>query len=118
MSSLLCQWKNTGIIKSKLQKDEDCQILNWLTPLDCGTRHSDLLQKRQPGTCQWLLESKDFQNWLNTTQKTLFCPGIPGTGKSVLTSVVVDHLVSSFQDDETVCVAYIYLSFQRRKLHY
>lgn len=103
-----------NIVKSKLQRDEDLQILNWLTPINYGTQHSDLFQRRQPGTCQWLLDSAEYQSWLNIGKQTLFCPGIPGTGKTILTSVVVDHLITRFQNDQTVSIVYIYCSFQRK----
>jgi hypothetical protein len=33
--------------------------------------------------------------------KTLFCPGIPGAGKTMIASIVVNHLKTSFLDDRT-----------------
>jgi len=102
------------IVKSKLQSDEDLQILDWLTPIEYGTQHSDFLHRRQPGTCQWLLDSTQYQTWLNTGKQILFCPGIPGTGKTILTSVVVDHLLTRFQSDQTVSIVYVYCSFRRK----
>ena len=47
-------------------------------------------------------------------QKVLFCPGIPGAGKTILTSIVVDNLVTRFQNNPTIGIAYIYCNFRRK----
>jgi hypothetical protein len=44
----------------------------------------------------------------------LFCPGIPGAGKTILTSIVVDDLCNRFRNDATFGIAYLYCNFQRR----
>ncbi|KAF2182154.1 hypothetical protein K469DRAFT_752251 [Zopfia rhizophila CBS 207.26] len=88
-------------------------ILDWLTPIDYAPQQSDFINRRQAGTGLWLLESTDFQEWMKTG-KTLFCPGIPGAGKTILTSVVVDELNTRFQNDKSVGVAYLYCNFRRQ----
>jgi hypothetical protein len=42
----------------------------------------------------------------------LFCPGIPGAGKTILTSVVVDDLITRFQNNPTISIVYIYCNFK------
>lgn len=64
------------------------------------------------GTGQWLLDSPEFQTWLEKDKQTLFCPGIPGAGKTILTSIVVDELITRFRNDETVGIAYVYCNFR------
>ena len=44
----------------------------------------------------------------------LFCPGIPGAGKTILTSIVVDDLTTRFSNDPSVGIAYVYCNFRRR----
>ena len=66
------------------------------------------------GTGQWLLDSPEFQTWLRADKQTLFCPGIPGAGKTILTSIVVDELTTRFRNDETIGIAYIYCNFRRK----
>jgi hypothetical protein len=55
-----------------------------------------------------------FRTWLGAPGKTLFCPGIPGAGKTILTSIVVDHLLDKYQDSPTVGVAYVYCNFRQQ----
>jgi Cdc6-like AAA superfamily ATPase len=52
---------------------------------------------------------------LQTDKQILFCPGIPGSGKTIITAIVVDSLCTRFQEDPNVGIAYIYCNFQRRQ---
>ncbi|KAH7121183.1 hypothetical protein B0J11DRAFT_59184 [Dendryphion nanum] len=90
-------------------------ILNWLTPVDYTLRQNDNIKRREVGTGQWLLDSDEFQDWLEKDNQTLFCPGIPGAGKTILTSTVVNDLTARFQGDSNVCVAYFYYDFRRQE---
>ncbi|RYP05136.1 hypothetical protein DL764_004021 [Monosporascus ibericus] len=92
---------------------EQQAILNWLTSIDYGPQQSGHFRRRQPGTGQWLLNSDKYQNWLKTSKQTLFCPGIPGAGKTILTSIIIDDLTGRFQQDNSTGIAYIYFNFQR-----
>ncbi|KAL7909981.1 hypothetical protein GGI35DRAFT_447561 [Trichoderma velutinum] len=101
-------------VERKLDRKEDAEILNWLTNIDYGPQQSDNLQRRQLGTGQWLLSSTEYLNWLKSEKQTLFCPGIPGAGKTILTSIVVDDLCKRYTNDTTIGVAYIYCNFQQK----
>ena len=89
-------------------------ILNWLTPIDYTTQQNDFVSRREPGTGKWLLDSAEFKAWVESEKLTLFCPGIPGAGKTILTSIVVEELTTRFRDDQTVGIAYIYCNFRRQ----
>ncbi|KAF4630324.1 hypothetical protein G7Y89_g7821 [Cudoniella acicularis] len=89
-------------------------ILNWLTPVDYALQQNDYTRRRQPGTGQWLLDSPEFQTWLDTAKQTLFCPGIPGAGKTILTSIVINFLSLRFHNDSKTGIAYIYCNFRRQ----
>jgi Cdc6-like AAA superfamily ATPase len=61
------------------------------------------------------LDSTEFQTWLETGTQTLFCPGIPGAGKTIIAAIVVDHLLTSFKDDLATGIAYLYCNFGRQR---
>jgi hypothetical protein len=105
-----------GVVElSRHQHDQErVTILNWLTPVDYAPQQNDCISRRQPGTGQWLLDSAEFKAWVETDKQTLLCLGIPGAGKTILTSVVVEILYTRFQDDLSVGIAYIYCNFQRQ----
>ncbi|KAM0231634.1 hypothetical protein ACHAP5_011003 [Fusarium lateritium] len=100
-------------IHSRQIRQGDIEILDWLTPVDYGLQQSENINTREQGTGHWLIETQEFQAWLSTQGQTLFCRGIPGVGKTILTSVVVDHLVSNLRHNSTIGIAYIYSNFRR-----
>lgn len=93
---------------------EQQAILDWFTPMDYASQQNDFISRRQAGTGQWLLESAEFQEWLKIEKKTLFCPGIPGAGKTIVTAIAIDDLNTRVQNDPTVGIAYLYCNFRRR----
>ncbi|KAH0563399.1 hypothetical protein GP486_002033 [Trichoglossum hirsutum] len=105
---------NVETVKSQLDRNEDLEILNWLTPIDYGPQQSDFIKRRQEGTGTWLLCTDEFNTWLNQRNKALYCSGIPGAGKTILTSVVVDHLCSKYRTDLSVGIAYLYCNFRQQ----
>lgn len=53
------------------------------------------------GTCTWILEDKTFLEWLadeTLKPRVLWFRGTAGTGKSIITSYVIDHLVQQRSD--------------------
>jgi Cdc6-like AAA superfamily ATPase len=82
--------------------------------VDYALQQTDLINSRQEGTGEWLLKSDEFQRWLKQDRQTLFCPGIPGAGKTVMTSVVVHHLHNKFEKEPSIGTAYIYCNFRRQ----
>ena len=89
-------------------------ILQWLNPIDFFSQQHDFFTLRQEGTGQWLLDSAEFKAWVETDKQTLFCPGIPGAGKTILTSIIVEHLTTHFRNNESVGIAYLYCNFRRQ----
>ncbi|KAF3259843.1 hypothetical protein TWF128_003836 [Orbilia oligospora] len=77
---------------------EDQAILNWLTPNDYSLQQNDICRNKRAGTGKWLLNSSEYQYWLATEKQTLFCPGIPGAGKTALTSTIISDLYSRFRE--------------------
>jgi Cdc6-like AAA superfamily ATPase len=99
----------------KRQDDQERRtILDWLTKIDYGTQQSDFIGRRQEGTGQWLLDSDEFQRWSNGSKQTLFCPGIPGAGKTMITSIIVEHLQTNFRNDLGIGIAYLYCNFRQQ----
>ncbi|KAM3068553.1 hypothetical protein ACMFMG_011084 [Clarireedia jacksonii] len=104
----------SNLVCAQSNRDHD-MVLNWLTPTEYGPQHHDYITRCEPGTGQWLLASTEFHHWLETSNQTLFCPGIPGAGKTFQTSLLIKDLVERFQDDPMVGIAYIYCNFQRQQ---
>ncbi|GAB1310132.1 NACHT domain-containing protein [Madurella fahalii] len=100
--------------ETELQKKKE--ILSWLAEGDYTTQQHDYISRLEPGADKWLLRSPGLRAWLDTPKRTLFCPGIPGAGKTIQTSILIDHLIETFHNDPTVIVAYLYCNFQRQQV--
>ncbi|PHH92415.1 hypothetical protein CDD83_7484 [Cordyceps sp. RAO-2017] len=89
-------------------------VLDWLTPIDFAIKQSEITSERQSGTGQWLLDSSEYKSWVENENQTLFCPGMPGAGKTTLTSIVIEHLTTLFQRDRNIGIAYLYIEYRRQ----
>jgi hypothetical protein len=96
------------------RRAEQQAIFNWLTPMNYSSKQNDFIDRRQAGTGQWFLESAEFQEWLELQKETLFCPGIPGAGKTIITAIVISELNARFQNDPDVGIAYLYCDFRQQ----
>ena len=63
-------------LNNMVESEERLRILTWLSPLDFGTRLSEMLNRRQKGTGTWLLESQPFTAWLKGDIRAIWCPGM------------------------------------------
>ncbi|EPS41710.1 hypothetical protein H072_4397 [Dactylellina haptotyla CBS 200.50] len=101
-------------IESIVDNNNTAKIIHWLSSNNYGYRQTYNLGLQESGTGQWLLESPKFKRWQNSENggQTLFCRGIPGSGKSVMTAIVIEHLQNFYKGDETIGIAYIYFDFK------
>jgi hypothetical protein len=73
-------------------------LTSWLQPASVGEDLRELLNRRYVGTCRWILDKAEFKGWRSNLSPVLWLHGKPGSGKSVLTAALVEHL----QKEETV----------------
>ena len=55
---------------------ESMEAIAWLSPLNFRIKQNDVFRACHPGTGRWLLQSTEFQDWLDGGTKTIWCPGI------------------------------------------
>ncbi|KAK6359883.1 hypothetical protein TWF696_001012 [Orbilia brochopaga] len=116
---------STGDSTSESKRQENLQeaplegksaIIQWLSKL-CPEDHSSeinsLSPQRTPGTGQWFLDSVDFQAWLDQSKQILFCHGMPGAGKSMIASLVVDNLSQRRQGSTFESFGMAHMFFRR-----
>lgn len=99
------------VIESRLDVIRHEKLMGWISPTNFPSRQSDLMTCRQKGTGQWFLEAPEFTKWLHGANKTLFCPGIPGAGKTMIAAIVINHLLELMWSG-AVGVAYVYCNYK------
>ena len=108
-----------GVVKGveglRIGQDRDRRknALSQLTTIDFEAYHADIASRRANLTGGWLLESAEFTSWWRQqSSSTLWCPGIPGSGKTTLSSLVVDKLRADIATNPSIGLAGIYCSYQ------
>ncbi|ELR06088.1 hypothetical protein VC83_07746 [Pseudogymnoascus destructans] len=110
---------NTKILMARIESREAAlerdNLLARLSTLDFHEKHRDIFAKHHQGTGQWLLKTDEFQRWSTAKKPSmLWCPGIPGAGKTVMTSFVVDHIQEAIQGTKAA-TAYLYCDYKNPK---
>ncbi|KAB8208120.1 hypothetical protein BDV34DRAFT_58181 [Aspergillus parasiticus] len=98
-----------------LHNHEYQTVLDWLTTTDYSSKQNDSIRRRHKGTLDWLLRSREFNEWMTGNNLTLLCPGKPGAGKTTATSLVIDFLSKKLQQPSSIGIAYVYFNFRERQ---
>jgi Cdc6-like AAA superfamily ATPase len=99
-------------IQQNRKREHHCRIVEWISSADFAAEQSNIIAQRQEGTCQWLLNSPEYTSCLHGSKQTLFCTGIPGAGKTMLSAIVVDHL-SRTMECEAVGLTYMFCHYKQ-----
>ena len=80
--------------------------------------HETARRNRHPSTCEWVLNHPKFKTWSKLPAENggqLWINAGPGVGKTVLTSFIIDHFLSSrIQDEQPI---FLYFYFRESRLH-
>ncbi|KAG8160792.1 hypothetical protein KVR01_009056 [Diaporthe batatas] len=95
------------------QRDE---MLDWLSVLEAPKMHEKVVSEVPKVSVggNWLLRSELFRAWKEQDVNRIWYTGDPGAGKSVIASVIIEHLRSwaSIPPQEgNVMLGYLYLSY-------
>ncbi|KAL8797124.1 MAG: hypothetical protein Q9195_000591 [Heterodermia aff. obscurata] len=84
---------NQQQLEKAKKKNLHRQILEAIPSVDTILKHRKLQDLRYPGTGSWIFEDGTFREWRNSAQSSMVCcHGIPGCGKTVLASTIIDEL--------------------------
>jgi hypothetical protein len=96
---------------SQDQEEKLSKIRSWLSAPDPSTNYYKAHKQRQAETGLWLLKSAKFAEWKERAASRLWLYGIPGCGKTILSSTIIEHLLQHCHDDTNMVTAYFYFDF-------
>ena len=105
----------SGVEGLRISQDKDRRknALSQLTTIDFEANHADIASRRANLTGAWFLESAQFTSWWkHESSSILWCPGIPGSGKTTLSSLVIDNLRVEIAKNPNIGLAGIYHSYR------
>jgi hypothetical protein len=79
-------------VKDLALEQRQAELYRWLSPPEPSKNYNKALGLRQEGTGAWLLQSDAFAEWKSQRNSFLWLYGIPGCGKTILSSTVFEHL--------------------------
>ncbi|KAL6355507.1 hypothetical protein LRP88_11101 [Fusarium phalaenopsidis] len=88
----------------------------WNDCMDYIKSHETARETRTEGTGRWLLSDKMYHKWfeIDRSSNVFYCTGRPGSGKTVLTSLVVDEIkdLQQREPSSSIGLAYFYFSYK------
>jgi hypothetical protein len=91
------------------------EVYKWLDDIDPSALHHRACSQYEPGTGDWILRSDDWKAWISGQKRALWIHGIPGAGKTVLTSHLIESVKTHCNDGNTTksnkTYAYYYCYF-------
>ncbi|KAJ0415891.1 purine and uridine phosphorylase [Aspergillus carlsbadensis] len=105
-------------VRRMVQRSDDHErqeIADWISSTNYAALQADYLKRREIGTSTWLLETTEFREW-KAKKGVLYCPGIPGAGKTVFSAVIIDHLQEIKAADESIGLAYVFCNYRQQQI--
>ena len=71
------------------------------------------MQLRDDQTCGWILRQQEWDDWVNGAHRLIWVHGIPGAGKTILASYIIEQATSVLSNRQvTSACLYFYCSYR------
>jgi len=111
-----------GYVKGRMEAQaqvelskENERLLNALSRFRPTNHHKTNSKLRHEATGSWFLSGQHMARWMSQPNSKLWVYGIPGAGKTVLASAVIDQALSISNADHAV--AYFYCDYKDQETH-
>ncbi|KAN0142132.1 Ankyrin repeat-containing domain protein [Lactarius tabidus] len=98
-----------GIKWNQIEQD----VRKWFSPPDPSVNYNAACEAYQKGTAAWFLQGTIFKEW-ELIDSLLWIHGKPGSGKSILSSAIIKH-VMSLRDASHASLAYFFFDFRDKE---
>ncbi|KAK3370926.1 hypothetical protein B0T24DRAFT_627387 [Lasiosphaeria ovina] len=97
-------------IQTALSDIEQREVYKWLEGIDPSSLHHRACSQYEPGTGDWVLRSDDWKAWISGPKRALWIHGIPGAGKTILASHLIENIKTRCNDGDAAASrnAYVY----------
>lgn len=91
------------------------KVLKWLVTTDPSLNHNTACALHDSHTGTWVTRSKEYRDWKDGSARFLWFHGIPGAGKTILFSYIVEDIKQSCKTlgSKDVTCSYYYCYFGR-----
>ncbi|KAL8670775.1 MAG: hypothetical protein Q9168_004697 [Polycauliona sp. 1 TL-2023] len=113
-TSIVMALRDTTLESKATARRKD--ILAWLNAPDPTSKYSNGLKARHTGTGSWYVDSDAFDRWKKEVNSISWLWGIPGCGKTVLSTTIIEKLTDLCSRNQDHALAYFYFAFDDQAL--
>ncbi|KAF2460324.1 ankyrin repeat-containing domain protein, partial [Lineolata rhizophorae] len=92
----------------------------WLSAPDPSPNYQKALKEHHPDNGHWFLRSQKYENWKSEAASIMWLHGIPGCGKTILSSGVIKDISESseeYLDSHSPVTVYFFFDFKDPRKH-
>lgn len=93
-----------------LRAETKSKVMEWLSSDNFWGKQDNLFERALPSSGTWILENSLFKTWCESGNRLLWCSGAPGTGKTILSSIIIHHLKQ--MKSQTVALTWIFADYR------
>ncbi|KAG4441778.1 hypothetical protein IFR05_002769 [Cadophora sp. M221] len=99
--------------KGENEQDERKKtVFEWCSMVTPYEKHRNAKSLRHPNTVLWFFESPEFRTWTSEPNSSIWLYGIPGAGKTILTSAVIEEAKMLAATKPDHAIAYFYVEYR------
>ncbi|KAG1818675.1 uncharacterized protein BJ212DRAFT_1479667 [Suillus subaureus] len=103
--------EDSTVQKMHEKAEERQKFLQWMNPVSCTEKHATCHGQRNPGTGRWIFHTDEYKTWNTSDCAFLWLDGLPGHGKTILASSIIDEIQGS-SEAEPQTLGYFYCNFR------
>ncbi|KAJ2972829.1 hypothetical protein NUW58_g9099 [Xylaria curta] len=109
--------EQSQILRDNANSKTRRNILDWISTAKYDQKHHVLQSSRARNTGNWILHRVEYHCWKDgsSLSNVLWCHGAQGSGKTNLTSIIIDEILES-TSSSTCPLAFIYFDYQEHKI--
>ncbi|OTB16284.1 hypothetical protein K445DRAFT_47805, partial [Daldinia sp. EC12] len=104
------------LVSANDQQRKHDKVVSFIAPHDFSLEYDSLLYEKIHGTGQWFLESTKFKNWVRGEGSVLWCPGMPGAGKSTLCAIAIEHMEDVTDGDANTAILFTFCDYRKNSI--
>ncbi|KAH8901526.1 hypothetical protein GQ53DRAFT_800907 [Thozetella sp. PMI_491] len=102
-------------VERELTYSQRQEVTQWIESENPSSLHNEAFRKHENHTSSWLLQAPEWLAWMGRVgggaSRLLWIHGIPGSGKTVLASFIIEHLRRSCTGNPELGHAYYYCHY-------
>ncbi|KAL0258664.1 hypothetical protein SLS55_006163 [Diplodia seriata] len=98
--------KMEPVVTKISEQDEADRLKKWIGYSDTSNAYNRAKELHQEGTGVWFLQSDAFHEWTERRTPLIWIHGIPGSGKTILSSAIIEKLLENQRANDAILYFY------------